>query len=936
MLGYKHILKSYAAQIGVNYNDLLKDYESETPDNKADFLYQIGGRLQQFPIMSGNRPVALINTPKGVKAVETIDDKTISMDDLFSKDSVKVVGSKAIRIPVNLKKKQQGGGEEQIMQIIEMFAQATNQDPKVIMQQLQQLPSEQQQQAIEQMAQQLQQSQQQDESEPVYNQQDMQIGGDGSYIYKDTYYPKEIKEKIKSIYGDYAKKYGAKDYLDDRIKKEIDDRENFELVKKYATFPKFYNKNWLNTIHSNIKELDNAEAVEVLHKINDITAKKKGLSIFDFFKVKPSTLSIGETYDIVKGFKDLKKHYTFKDGGSYDLESLMGYRDDSPFRYRPFNTINSNSIDMSDTGTPLYGLSDEGDLQYLEPYSGLYKFKGNSVTEFPAQSGVDINSLKLAYAKKLNLDINKLNHIKTAKDLYNLALMNNFRFKDDNFIKLIKETIDLEKKIGEQEDFKINIPKNDSPERKEWLDNWEKFLVNQGILDGDKNYSVDEIGNYIYDYVNTHRDQFKNVFKTNIPVTQAPAGTTPKDKPKIISSQKSNKTKKGYEPSINSDSWNNAWRESGLIPPTVWDGLTNKQKQDFVFDFADKDGNKQIDNSEIPNFSDKYNSRDKFVDGIIGKRTVQILPPPINRLPIYAEDYQENGLLKPIGPKQIDISIDKNKNSIADNFENELPTPKAGESLSTSSEKSKLKNFKFNFNNPFRSLANNVALTKAFSPAALPFLQQSRIKSTEIPLIDERAYIQQINDVFNPIKRNINANSTTGQAYLANLAGQEAKQVNDTLNDIAGKNQQIMAQNNANRVQAINQEFAGNEAARANYYDQYLQNSAARDAGINEVLNQIAQQKDREIAMNNSLNATLYNTPFLEDTTSDLDRLMGNRSIGLDPVKFQQMLVDKSKKEQDNIFDLDGKKYTIVDGKLKEIKAQTGLSKFIKRKLNAY
>ena len=52
---------------------------------------------------------------------------------------------------------QQGGQQDEVMQIIQMFAQMSQMDPAKLMQQLQQMPPEEQQQAIQQMAETLQQ-----------------------------------------------------------------------------------------------------------------------------------------------------------------------------------------------------------------------------------------------------------------------------------------------------------------------------------------------------------------------------------------------------------------------------------------------------------------------------------------------------------------------------------------------------------------------------------------------------------------------------------------------------------------------------------------------------------------------------------------------------------------------------------------------------------
>lgn len=59
--------------------------------------------------------------------------------------------------------------------------------------------------------------------------------------------------------------------------------------------------------------------------------------------------------------------------------------------------INSNNITMKGVNQPLLGISDEGDVQYMEPNKN-YKFKGNKVREFPiARNGInnlDENSLQ--------------------------------------------------------------------------------------------------------------------------------------------------------------------------------------------------------------------------------------------------------------------------------------------------------------------------------------------------------------------------------------------------------------------------------------------------------------------------------------------------------------------------------------------------------------
>jgi hypothetical protein len=73
---------------------------------------------------------------------------------------------------------QEGGEQEQIMQLIQMYAQMSQIDPEELMQQLQQMPPEEQQQAVQQMMQMVQQATgQQEQQQPDMQQAAMKYGG---------------------------------------------------------------------------------------------------------------------------------------------------------------------------------------------------------------------------------------------------------------------------------------------------------------------------------------------------------------------------------------------------------------------------------------------------------------------------------------------------------------------------------------------------------------------------------------------------------------------------------------------------------------------------------------------------------------------------------------------------------------------------------------
>ena len=85
--------------------DFVFSNQENSKSEANNTMMQTGGRLQQFPTMDGSKPVALVNTPQGVKKVNMIDNRTISMDDMFNKDSVQIQGNKATIVKKNPLKK---------------------------------------------------------------------------------------------------------------------------------------------------------------------------------------------------------------------------------------------------------------------------------------------------------------------------------------------------------------------------------------------------------------------------------------------------------------------------------------------------------------------------------------------------------------------------------------------------------------------------------------------------------------------------------------------------------------------------------------------------------------------------------------------------------------------------------------------------------------
>ena len=85
--------------------------------------------------------------------------------------------------------------------------------------------------------------------------------------------------------------------------------------------------------------------------------------------------------------------------------------------------IDSNDITMKGVNQPLIGVSDEGDVKYMEPGKD-YKFKGKKVKEYPvAKKGISVNNADAQPLKKLDQLLNFTNYNKPTKggwlDKYN-------------------------------------------------------------------------------------------------------------------------------------------------------------------------------------------------------------------------------------------------------------------------------------------------------------------------------------------------------------------------------------------------------------------------------------------------------------------------------------------------------------------------------------
>jgi len=100
----------------------------------------------------------------------------------------------------------------------------------------------------------------------------------------------------------------------------------------------------------------------------------------------------------------------YQDGGNVDP---MGYW--NPENWGKPVTIPSNEITMEGVYEPLIGISDTGDVQYMEPGED-YEFDGEYVTEYPvARGGVSVNNADAQPIEKLDQLLNFTNYNKPTK-----------------------------------------------------------------------------------------------------------------------------------------------------------------------------------------------------------------------------------------------------------------------------------------------------------------------------------------------------------------------------------------------------------------------------------------------------------------------------------------------------------------------------------------
>jgi len=141
----------------------------------------------------------------------------------------------------------------------------------------------------------------------------------------------------------------------------------------------------------------------------------------------------------INTFQDVGITNSFQQGGpTNQLQQMMGYKDNSPYRSLPFQTINSNSITMDGVSQPLLAIADNGERRVLQPNSGLHNFKGaNSVLEVPMgryQDGGSTNNLDQMFSD--------IPYLFGSPDYLNNKIINRFKsIVDDDKIERLPDIV---------------------------------------------------------------------------------------------------------------------------------------------------------------------------------------------------------------------------------------------------------------------------------------------------------------------------------------------------------------------------------------------------------------------------------------------------------------------------------------------------------------
>ena len=191
--------------------------------------------------------------------------------------------------------------------------------------------------------------------------------------------------------------------------------------------------------------------------------------------------------------------------------------------------------------------------------------------------------------------------------------------------------------------------------------------------------------------------------------------------------------------------------------------------------------------------------------------------------------------------------------------------------------------FTFDGSNIARNLMLASRVSQAFGPTALPFRQHVSLAAEELPEIDVSPVLAELTNRFKIASKNINANSTTGQALAANFYGKTLDEMVKVTNQAQQQNQQIKAKNRFGLVTATNKEQTMNQAFDAKAYDEMLANHASADTMKMQASNDVLEAIYADKADKMYLDSMLMTHPELEEEADWKSRLLQQRIFSRKP-----------------------------------------------------
>lgn len=167
---------------------------------------------------------------------------------------------------------------------------------------------------------------------------------------------------------------------------------------------------------------------------------------------------------------------------------------------------------------------------------------------------------------------------------------------------------------------------------------------------------------------------------------------------------------------------------------------------------------------------------------------------------------------------------------------------------------------------------------QANQPISMPYRTTPDLRWSEIPLIDIDPILSNIEDQEYAALQNVDTSTATGRAYANQVMQNTQKAVIDTSNQVNQQNQQIKAQNEASRVNTINQMETNRVNADRQYVDEIQRSEATRDMlrlNAKSYQDQLLGMEKRE---RNNLTSIMMNLPQI----SSIENPDGSREMYLD------------------------------------------------------